>query len=131
MATVLLVSERIPGAGKHSEFRLEVPFERMTARDIIAKYVTQQVHEYNTNSSQKTSALFVPDVSERALNGTKQTARKPLDAVEQCTTAFRAFDDSRFVLLVNDIQIEELDQEIVVTPATRVTFLKLLPLVGG
>jgi len=34
-------------------------------------------------------------------------------------------------LLVNDRQVDELEDEIEIRPDTTVTFLKLVPLVGG
>jgi len=35
------------------------------------------------------------------------------------------------MVLVDDRQAESLDEDIVVKPETRVSFLKLVPLVGG
>jgi hypothetical protein len=45
--------------------------------------------------------------------------------------AKRAFYTNGFILLVDDRQVDELDDEIVIRPDTTVTFLKLVPLVGG
>lgn len=102
MSTFLLVSERSPGGGKPAEFQLEVPFERITVRELIRKYVKQKVEQFKAN-----------------------------DGEQQCAKALNAFEENRVILLVNDVQMEKLDEEIIVTPATRVTFLKLVPLVGG
>jgi hypothetical protein len=45
--------------------------------------------------------------------------------------AIDAFEGNSFIVLVDDNQIERLDGEIALHPETSVTFLKLVPLVGG
>lgn len=45
--------------------------------------------------------------------------------------ALEAFERNGFILLVEDRQVETLEEEIRVRPDTQVTFLKLVPLVGG
>jgi hypothetical protein len=45
--------------------------------------------------------------------------------------AKRAFYTNGFILLVDDRQVDELEEEIEIRPHTTVTFLKLVPLVGG
>ena len=42
-----------------------------------------------------------------------------------------AFGRNGFVVLVDDRQVEELDEDIELALGTEVTFLKLVPLVGG
>jgi hypothetical protein len=42
-----------------------------------------------------------------------------------------AFGRNAFVVLVDDRQVAELDEEVHLRAGTRVTFLKLVPLVGG
>jgi hypothetical protein len=42
-----------------------------------------------------------------------------------------AFAGNQIIVLVDDHQVESLDEEIVVRPDTRVSFLRLTPLVGG
>jgi hypothetical protein len=43
----------------------------------------------------------------------------------------RAFARSRFLLLVDDQQATDLDQELLLTVESQLTFIKLVPLVGG
>ena len=67
----------------------------------------------------------------RINNGEPSLHARMLDAQEQIEKALVAFERNGFLLLVNDRQIESLDEQIEVTPATTVTFLKLVMLVGG
>ena len=54
------------------------------------------------------------------------TAEKP----ETFQRRLEAFPNG-FIVLVDDYQVQELDEEIALRPETSVTFLKLVPLVGG
>jgi len=60
-----------------------------------------------------------------------QEAADGQDAGRAYEHAIEAFGRNGFVVLVGDRQIEELDQELELASATEVTFLKLVPLVGG
>ncbi len=45
--------------------------------------------------------------------------------------ALKAFTANGLIVLVGDRQVTELDEEVEVTADTEVTFLRLIPLVGG
>ncbi|WNN89310.1 hypothetical protein [Gloeocapsopsis dulcis] len=45
--------------------------------------------------------------------------------------ALRAFTDAAYIILVNGQQVESLEAEITLSQETKVTFLRLMPLVGG
>lgn len=45
--------------------------------------------------------------------------------------ALKAFTANGLVVLVGDRQLTELDEEVDLTADTEVTFLRLIPLVGG
>lgn len=49
----------------------------------------------------------------------------------QSELALRAFAANGILVLVGDRQVTEPDEEIELVPGTEVTFLKLVPLVGG
>jgi hypothetical protein len=49
----------------------------------------------------------------------------------QYEKALEAFVGNGFIVLVDNRQVENLDDEIALHPETSVTFLKLVPLVGG
>jgi hypothetical protein len=54
-----------------------------------------------------------------------------LDWEQQLARALTAFENNGFLILVGEEQLTELEDEITITPETTVTFLKLVPLVGG
>jgi hypothetical protein len=65
------------------------------------------------------------------LNGFKFKEKKKISEREQSEKAIQAFDRNGFIVLVDDLQVESLDQIIEIEAKTSVTFLKLVPLVGG
>ncbi len=75
------------------------------------------------------------------LTATRTTAREviretirreaPADWESRFARAVEAFEHNGIILLVADRQIEDLDEPIEIAPETDVTFLKLVPLVGG
>ena len=54
-----------------------------------------------------------------------------IDWEPQYDLACEAFETNRVLVIVNDRQAESLDDPITVTPSTTVSFLRLVPLVGG
>jgi hypothetical protein len=53
------------------------------------------------------------------------------DVERQAEAAVRAFTRGGFLVLVGDRQIEDLDAELDLSEGAEVTFLRLVPLVGG
>ncbi len=53
------------------------------------------------------------------------------DPEERTRTTLDAFSRNAFVVLVDDRQVTALDEKIRLHAGSRVTFLKLVPLVGG
>jgi hypothetical protein len=45
--------------------------------------------------------------------------------------ALAAFHRSTYLVILNDRRLEDLDQEVILTPISRLTFWRLLPLAGG
>jgi hypothetical protein len=59
--------------------------------------------------------------------------RRPrlIDAERQTAVALSAFERGQILLLVDDRQVDELDVRVTLREGSVVTFLKLVPLVGG
>jgi hypothetical protein len=131
MATaVTIVDEWTPG-GARNEWALELLTEKVTAREIIRSRVYQEVTEYNARATGTFQGLGQPTDAERVLNGFRVREGRKIDWEAQLERAIRAFQSNGIILLVDDRQLTELDEEVVVQPGTSVTFLRLLPLVGG
>ena len=110
---------------------LACPAERLTARALIELRVRHEVEAHNLRQSEVFQGLIQPSEAERALNGGRPRQHRPLDWRRQVLRAWEAFEANGFILLVDERQVESLDQSLELGPVTTVTFLKLVPLVGG
>lgn len=125
-----LYDETVSGE-KQEVLRLDLWTERITARELICKRVYEEVREYNLREPECFRGLVQPTDAERVLNGCRLRARRKIDWEEQSRRALDAFERNGFFLLVDDRQVESLDEEIEIRLATEVSFVRLLPLVGG
>lgn len=114
-----------------NQISLEVEKEIMTVRDFIQARVYAEVKNYNEKLPEYFSGLIQPTDAERVLNGFKIRDRRQIDAEKQYFTALDAFQKNTFFLLVDNRQPDSLDEEILVTNDTIISFIKLIPLVGG
>lgn len=112
-------------------FTLAVPTEQITVRELIRSRVFYEVQEYNARHSEFFHGLVQPNDAEKTLNGFKLSTRRELDWEKQFAIALQSFQQNGFLVLVDDRQVTDLDQMIEIRPDTSVTFLKLIPLVGG
>jgi hypothetical protein len=133
MLTELLIRDETTaslGKPEHT-FTVHVSGEKISLRELIRLRVTQEVEEFNSRKPLVFRMLVQPNDAERTLNGFKFHKPRLVDPVAQYEKAIEAFEGNGFIVLVDDYQIESLDTEIAFRPETSVTFLKLVPLVGG
>lgn len=130
MVTVSFVDETTSGERREA-WHLEIFEERMTVREIIRRRIFQEVAEYNATQPQVFHGLVQPGDIERTLNGHRARAPRRVDAEAQFARAVEAFGRNGFLVLVDDRQVEDLDAEVDLRMGTEITFLKLVPLVGG
>jgi len=119
------------GDDDDSGFLLDVSAERITVRELIRTRVYREVYRYNLDRPEYFHGLIQPSDAERSLNGFKMPKRGRIDPDRQFEMAIKAFYRNGFIVLLDDRQVDELEEEIEVRPDTTVTFLKLVPLVGG
>lgn len=106
--------------------------EIITVRDLIRERVYAEVREYNAAPPGYFRGLVQPTDAETTLNGYRvRGLRRQIDAEAQATKALAAFASNGFLLLVDDKQVESLDDAVMITGNTVVSFVKLIPLVGG
>lgn len=110
---------------------LHFPQTLVTPREIIRERVFAEVQSFNDTKADVFRGLVQPVGAERILNGFRIRERKAIDPQEQYSKAVEAFERNGFVMLVDDLQIETLDEQIEIEPDMEITFLKLVPLVGG
>ena len=132
LATLTIRDETTFGFDKNPYvFTLDLEAERVTARELVRERVRREVEDYNARQPEFFRGLVQPSDAERTLNGFRLRRERPLDWEEQFELALEAFRRNGFILLLDDRQVEDLDQVIEIGPRTSVTFLKLVPLVGG
>ena len=131
MSTALTIHDETTSGERRQSLTLHLPDPTITARELIRARVFEEVRAYNTALPERFLGLVQPVDTERELNGYKFREQRKLDWHEQSRAALEAFGRNGFLLLVDERQIESLDEEIRVRPETQVTFLRLVPLVGG
>ena len=133
MLTKLLIRDETTaslGKTEHT-FTVHVSGEKITVRELIRQRVYQEVEEFNNRQPAVFRMLVQPNDTERTLNGFKFHKPRLVDPETQYEKAIEAFQGNGFIILVDDRQAESLETEIPLYPETSVTFLKLVPLVGG
>src|SRR5947207_14403546 len=131
MPTTSTIHDETTSGQKTNTFTLACLTEKMTVRDSIRARIYQEVQDYNQKEPEYFRGLVEPTNAERVLNGYKLKAKRKIDWQEQYQRALEAFARNGFFVLVGDRQAESLDQEFEVKVDTEVSFVKLVPLVGG
>ncbi len=131
MAVKITIKDETTSGQSLGEWMLELLTEEVTVRELIRSRVYQEVKDYNAKRSHTFRGLVQPEGAEKELNGYRLKKPRQLDWEKQFEKALAAFEGNGVIVLVGDRQAESLDEEFVVTPQTEVTFLRLVPLVGG
>ncbi len=105
--------------------------QRISVRELIRQRVKHEVERFNAQSGDHFRGLVQPTDAEQTLNGFRVRQKRVIDWEKQADAAETAFMSNGFLLLVGDEQLTELDDVIEIRPNIPVTFLKLIPLVGG
>jgi hypothetical protein len=129
-ATLTVHDERASGERTHS-VTLSFPTERSTVRELIRERIYQEVQDYNLEQTEYFNGLVEPTDAEKTLNGFKLRKKRKIDWEEQFARALDGFQRNGFFILVGERQAEDLDEVLEVNGETEVSFVKLLPLVGG
>ena len=135
MATLTITDDTASGQTTHS-LTLDLLDETITVRELIRSRVYQEVQDHNRRADAAVGSfkgLVTPRDEERALNGRPKPprARREIDWKQQFDVACHAFERNGFFLLVDDRQAESLDDVVTLRHDTRVSFVRLTPLVGG
>ena len=131
MATAVTVRDETTSGTTTNELTLEFLTERVTARELIRSRVYQEVTEYNARQAGLFKGLVQPRDAERTREGFRLRAPRRIDWAEQYEAALASFARNGFLILVDDRQVTGLDAEIELRHDTEVSFLRLVPLVGG
>ena len=105
--------------------------KHVTVREIIRRRVYQEVQDYNLEQGEVFPGLVQPHETEATLNGYRLKEQRKLNWQTQAEEAYRAFEQNGFMILVDDKQVTSLEETLWLKEGTTITFLKLVPLVGG
>jgi len=131
MPATLTIRDETTAGESRDAITLEFLTEQITVRELIRERVYQEVKDYNARKSDVFHGLVQPTDAEQTLNGFRMRQWRMIDWQPQFEKACEAFEANRVLILVDNRQAESLDERITLTSATAVSFLKLVPLVGG
>ncbi len=114
-----------------NEITLKFNSELVTVKDIIELRVIQEVENYNSKQTGYFNGLIEPTDAEKTINGFKLKPKKIIDAEQQVYVALESFMKNGYFVLVDNIQSEDLEQQVLLSSTTAVSFVKLTPLIGG
>jgi len=114
-----------------NEIELEIATQEIAVKDIIKMRVEREVENYNRRADKFFNGLVVPTDAEKTLNGYKMKHNAKIDAEKQVYLALAAFQKNGFFVLIDDVQSESLDQIVKIGENTKISFIKLTPLIGG
>lgn len=132
--TITLYDETLPGE-RTPALSLSLLTSHITLRELIRRRIYEEVQQYHAAPPDAVfRGLVTPSPVERLLNGEKcqnEPPKRRVDWEAQYERAMAAFARNGFFVLVGDRQVEDLDEEIKLKVDTDVSFVKLVPLVGG
>jgi hypothetical protein len=127
----VIIKDETFGGKILNEIAISLASERVTVRDVIIARVYAEVEAYNKTQPEYFNSLVKPSEAEATLNGYKLKSRKIIDPEKQAYIALDAFTKNGFFMLVDKKQALSLDEELIVSTHTQISFFKLTQLVGG
>ena len=117
-----------------NDLTLDVLDETISVRELIRSRVYQEVQDFNLRGAHANAdfrGLVTPEDAETTLNGARLRTPREISWKVQFEKACESFTRNGFFILVDDRQAEMLDDMITLRHDTKVSFVKLTPLVGG
>lgn len=102
--------------------QIEIPLSSqvLTLRDVIAERVLQEIETARKRTTDLPYGLV-----------TQQAPANEVDYEQELIRALAAFGENRYFVLIDDRQIEDLDETVSLRDAAIMTFVRLIPIVGG
>lgn len=130
MAAMTITDESVSGQVRDSWLLTGLP-DQVTIREIIRTRVREEVARFNLADRSVFSGLVQPTETEIVANGYRLTRQRKLDWERQAEIAEGSFLANGFFVLVDDRQVESLDDLVDLRRDPKVSFVKLVQLVGG
>jgi hypothetical protein len=131
MAYQLRIKDETAGGKILNEIILSLQNELVSVKEIISMRVQAEVDSYNQSLPEYYKGLVQPNQAQNTLHGFKMPKRKKIDAEQQVYIALDAFIRNAYFVLIDQKQAISLDEMVLLSPETEVSFVKLTPLIGG
>ena len=125
--TVVTTIFGLPTGQRQLSMQLTLPEARLTVSDLIACKVRQEVMECVTQQRSGRSGEYL---TAEELLGTVPVA-VPITVEDEIVRAQQAFAARAYMIVIDNRRVIHAAEALTLTPATRVEFIKILPLVGG
>ena len=131
-ATITIQDQTLGGKVLHELF-LKFRTNRISAAELIAERVRQEVAAYNGRAADALlrHSLVIPTARGDIVIDPQGKKHQPVDAETQIAIALKAFEQNGFFILADNRQLETLDETVYLHDGLIVNFIKLTPLVGG
>lgn len=127
----LLVKDESATGKETGRILLEDLPSTVSVRDLVRFRVREEVARHNSRPAPVFYGLVQPSDSEVELNGYRLREKRKLDWEKQADVAVKAFAKNGYFVIVDGRQVESLDETVTITADTEVSFVRLVPLVGG
>ena len=127
----ILISDELLSGTITNQFEIQIESDSITVEELISKRVMQEVEQYNKRLPEFFNGLIEPSDAEKTLNGFKLRKKQKIDAEKQMYVALNAFQKNGYFVLVDDSQVDDLNQIITLRGTSKISFVKLTPLIGG
>ncbi|MDH5692857.1 MAG: hypothetical protein OEZ47_07115 [Gammaproteobacteria bacterium] len=131
MNAVLVIKDETARGEQINTVRLSLVSERLSVKELISRRVQQEVEQFNLKRPVCFKALVKPKDAEETTQGFRLAVHHDLDWEIQVETAIEAFKQKCFFIMVNGKELSDLDDEVVITDTTEISFIRLMPIVGG
>ncbi len=113
------------------EFDLLLSKPQVSVKEIISERVKLEVENYRNKKKSKGYSLFEVDKVEQIFNKYDLKITSKLNIEKQVAIALRAFDSNEYFIIIDITQVDSLEQRVDITDNLQVSFLKLVPIMGG
>ena len=118
--------------------------DSLTVKELISLTVEEQIRDlfiHRKLDAEKARQILQrqylteTDVQEQSVHGVvKHPTEKPqkeIDPQTEITKAHQGFQQSTYIIVIDGKQIEKLDEVVTLTAQSKITFVRITPLVGG
>ena len=131
MPTPVTIHDQTPSGERTHSFKLDFMTSHVTVRQLIRSRIYQEVEDYNVKKGATFHGLVQPADTDTGATGFTMKAPREINWKTQFEKALEGFQRSGYHIFIDDKQVKRLDEEVDLKPGTQVTFVKLVPLVGG